>query len=471
MARRLEIDWVVVRVNTFRRVIALMATGAVAGALLWFAYSRLHLPPDAVARRAIERAQRVSSQLYEKTIPETWKKEVVQARQQLEQARNAYGEERWERSRELADDARQRFEAVLGAGETGIIGAGQVFSLEGRVSVQRAGKSEWIAAHERMPLFNGDFIRTAHDGSSEILFADGTLYRVAPDTLLEIHSPGRSASPGKVKMVVGRINVFTSSRPSTVTTETAETHVNRDSRVAVEEKDHSTRVAAFSGGARVKGTSGGEVLLKSNQRVVAGIDGTLSETGRIPAAPALAAPRNNEVFDLKRSEIIGLKWRLPSEATAAFLQVSRSKRFTPGGLDVNATTSHLDWARLKAVAPGAYYWRVAALDSLGIQSEWSPVRRFQITASDLARGLEDRTPPMLEIQPARQMGPLFIVEGRTEVGATVTIGGEPVDVDANGHFRKAIEVAKAGWNDLIVAAVDPAGNRTERRQRVYVEVY
>jgi hypothetical protein len=34
-----------------------------------------------------------------------------------------------------------------------------------------------------------------------------------------------------------------------------------------------------------------------------------------------------------------------------------------------------------------------------------------------------------------------------------------------------VEVAKDGWNDLVIAAVDPSGNRSERRERVYVEVY
>jgi imidazoleglycerol phosphate synthase glutamine amidotransferase subunit HisH len=40
-----------------------------------------------------------------------------------------------------------------------------------------------------------------------------------------------------------------------------------------------------------------------------------------------------------------------------------------------------------------------------------------------------------------------------------------------GVFRKTIEIPKAGWNDILVVATDPSGNRVERRQRVFVEVY
>jgi len=113
---------------------------------------------------------------------------------------------------------------------------------------------------------------------------------------------------------------------------------------------------------------------------------------------------------------------------------------------------------------------VAAIDTDGVQSDWSSIRRFRLTRGSRRLPMEDHTPPELEVQRARQMGQLFIVEGQTEPGATVTINGEKVDVDANGHFRKAVEATSDGWNDLVVAAVDPAGNRTERRQRVFVEV-
>ncbi len=473
MARGFEIDWVVVRVITLKRVLALTATGLVAAALLFFAYNSLHLPPEALARRAIEQAHRASSALAGKPIAKTWNKEIQLARQQLKQAQGAYDAEKWGRARELADDARQRFEAVLGAGEAQVTGVGQVFSLEGDVSIQRAGRSDWMAAHERMPLFDGDFIRTGQDGSAEILFSDGTLYRISPETLLEIHRQRRKSSPASVKMVVGRINVFTSSEKSTVTTQTARTRIDRESRVALDvgQKDKTTRIAAFVGGAQVQGAGGGSVIVHSHQRVVAMANGKLSQTAPIPRAPTPLAPPNNDVFDLASSPIIVLKWQLPGGAVHARLQVSRSRRFAHDTLDIDTVTGHNDWAKLKAVAPGTYFWRVAALDALGTRSIWSQVMRFQVTSAGALLPLNDRKPPMLEVEPARQMGQLFIIEGKTDVGATVTINGEPVDVDADGHFRKAVEVRKAGWNELVVTAVDPSGNETQRRQRVYVEVY
>ncbi len=474
MARGIEIDWVVVRVHTLRRLLALAATALVAAALLGFAYSRLHLPPQVQARRAIEKAEHARAQVKVASVPEVWSGELAQAVGQLDGARQAYTGERWTQAQDLASAARQRFEALLGAGDRQVVGAGQIFTLDGSVSVQRAGKPEWLNAHERMPIFNGDFVRTGSDGSAEILFSDGSLYRIAPNTLLEIHNPVQERGSGTVKMVVGRINVYTSAAPSTVTTDVVSTKVERDSRVAVNvaEDDHRTEVAAYSGSARVTNPSGEEVLLGNREQVVSAADGRFSAKGRLPSPPLLLEPRNNAAFELESEPVIVIRWRYPSSSTTGVhLQVSRSKRFIAGTMDVDATRFDRDQARLKAVAAGTYYWRLAGVDGDGQRSEWSTVRRFQVLSSARHVVIEDRTPPELDVEPASQMGHLFIVEGHTEVGASVTVNGESVDVDGDGHFRKAVEVTEEGWNDLIVEAVDPAGNHSERRQRVFVEVF
>jgi hypothetical protein len=73
--------------------------------------------------------------------------------------------------------------------------------------------------------------------------------------------------------------------------------------------------------------------------------------------------------------------------------------------------------------------------------------------------------------PTQQLGAMFIVQGVTESGAAVTVNGERVVTDADGHFRKMIEIPREGWNDIEVLATDPAGNETKRKERVFVEVY
>jgi hypothetical protein len=151
--------------------------------------------------------------------------------------------------------------------------------------------------------------------------------------------------------------------------------------------------------------------------------------------------------------------------------VSRSKSFDGAPLDVDAPRLAKDSARLRLVAPGTYFWRIAALGDSDTLSEWSAVRRFRVFTSSSEQLLEDSTPPELVINQPQQLGRMFIFEGATESSAAVSINGEKVELDAEGRFRKTVEIFDEGWNDIVIVAVDPSGNRTERTERVFVEVY
>lgn len=475
MPRGFELDWVLVRVNTLKRIAAIAATGILAAMLVVIAYVRLHVPPELRARRAIEHAELAHDKVRGAVLPIQWQGEIDQAAQQLDGARVAYSTENWDPAETLADEARQRFEGLLGAGQRDFVGVGRFFSLDGRIQVQRAGDAEWQSAHLKMPVFNGDFVKSSRDSSAEIIFNDGTLYRIAPNSLLEIHhveDRDRSQGRGTVTMVVGRINVYTSSSPSTVTTDSAATQIERDSRVSVDVADGTseTTVATFSGSARVRNPRGEEVTVGSREAVAANRAGQFSPKRRIPDAPAPFEPANSIAFDLSRDHTIRLGWRRANGTSSIHLQVSRSQRFI-SDLDVDAPSLDRDSVRLQAIHPGTYFWRVAAVGDGAVRSEWSPVRRFRILAPGHRAVMQDNEPPMLTMEKPRQLGQMFIVEGQSEPGAAITINDEPVEVDSDGRFRKTVEATHEGWNELLVVAVDPSGNRSERRERAYVEVY
>lgn len=475
MARGIELDWVVVRVHTLRKLAAVAALGVLAAAAVFFAYLRLNQPPEARARQAIERAETARDRAAAQVGSEGRQRELEEASQQLAEARRAYTSESWTDAERLADDARGRFRLLLGAPGDELVGVGQVFSLEGRIQVQRAGQGDWESARQGMPLFNGDFVKAGRDGTAEIMFTDGTLYRIGPSSLLEIHHRGTRSKDGqgRVKMVVGRINVYTSTSSSTVTTDSSETEIQRDSRIAVDvEEDDSgeTRIAAYEGSAMVRSARGGSVRLGAREVVATSAEG-LGSKARLPDPPTPAAPENNAAYDLDRDRVIELAWRPARRSTATHLQVARSKRFVDDELDVDAAELEGTSARLRPLQAGTYFWRLAAVAESGVRSDWSSVRRFRIYSATRQPLMEDRIPPDLEVQKPQQLGNLFILEGRTEPGATVTINGETVEPDGEGYFRKAVEFRTDGWNDLVVVAVDPSGNPTEHRERVYVEVY
>lgn len=474
VARGLQLDWVLVRVNTIHRIVIAAVVVVVAALIVVLGYRHVNPQPDERARRAIERAELLREQVLALAIPESWRDNLAAAERELDQANTAYADALWEDASEHAGSAISRYETMLGVGKSQLGGAGHFYSLAGRVQVQRVGKSDWQTAQQRMPVFDGDFVRTGRDGSAEILFEDGSLYKISPDSLLEIHRrTATTDKPGAVKMVAGRIGVYTSANPSTVTTDAANAEIDSDSRVdvGVDSVDRKTTVSTFKGRALVRNPRGDQVALADREQVAAATDGTFSSKRRIPDPPLQIEPHNNAGFDLTSTRFIELSWRRPAAGAAVHLQVSRSQRFIPDEIDVDAPVLEKDGARLEAIAAGTYWWRVSTIAGDDLRSEWSPARRFRIFSSGQTTLLQDKTPPELELQPPQQLGNMFIIEGRTEVGATVTINGELVKLDSEGHFRKTIEVIDDGWNDLVIQAEDPSGNRVERRERVYVEVY
>jgi co-chaperonin GroES (HSP10) len=471
VAKGLEVDWVVIRVNTVRRGIIVAGTAIMAAALIAFAYTRINPPPNVEARRAVERAQAAQERVAESPQPERLAQEIAEATSKLEDAHTALAAEQWEQATQLAQASRTMFESILGVDKRGVAGAGQIHSFKGQVEVERAGASGFVEATQGMKVFNGDFIQTGRNGTAEILFNDGSLYRISPNSLLEIHQPATrvgSSEGGTVKMVNGTINVYTSSSASTVKTDTTETRVDGDSRVAVDVgTGEETRVSTYSGKATVKNPKGQQMIITSREEVVATATGDFSPKKAIPAPPVPLEPINRE-FDMTRHPIIELKWKV-TDAESVYLQVSRTKRFYPDQLDVDAMTPRLNGARLQAMAPGTYFWRVATGSPERRISEWSAAERFQILAPGRRHALEDQIPPRLENVQVQQHGNVIIIDGITEVGASVTINSEPVGVGSDGYFSKTIELTQEGRNQIVVIATDSAGNRSDSTHTVFVE--
>ena len=84
-------------------------------------------------------------------------------------------------------------------------------------------------------------------------------------------------------------------------------------------------------------------------------------------------------------------------------------------------------------------------------------------------GLARSSPPRLTVSPPQQMGNLFLVFGKTDPGAIVTVNAEPADVEPDGSFRKTITVNREGNTTLVVKVVDAAGNETVKQVKVFVE--
>ena len=449
--------------------LVLLALGAAGGG--WYF---LHEPISKRAERMLRRASAAQEEVRRAGISEGLSAEYDQASRLLEEAQRDWERKDYPACLARAEDSLRRFDLLSGLVHREFTGSGQLIAVQGRVEIQRANQTVWERAHEKQPLYNGDFVKTSSGAMAEVLFSDSTVYRIGPDSLLEVHREarsGRDGSSGEVKVKVGQVNVYTALNPSSVITDSARADVERDSRIGVEVADDSTTtVAAYTGRAAVTGGEGQRVDLSSLQAVRAAPGGALGPRRAVPERPVLEAPPANAVVNLDQGSRVELRWRQPTGAVSYELQVSRSRVFSPDNLEFETNRRPTNSAVLKISRKGTYYWRVSALSSDDVRSEWSDPRAFKAYAGARVEVLSDSTAPPLEVAKPTQMGNLIIVQGTTEPGATVTVNGEAVEVGGDGSFRKTVALNREGLNTLVIRATDPAGNTTEDRKQVYVEV-
>ncbi len=472
-ARRFEVDWVVVSVRGVKRWgllgFLLALAGAILGSVLYF----MHEPAEAKAQRVLRRASAVQEEVQRAGFPDSLSGEFEQASHLLDEARSDWERKDFPACIARAEDSLQRFQLLGGLANREFTGSGQIIALHGKVEVQRANQSKWEKGREKQPLYNGDFVKTGADAFAEVLFSDSTVYKVGPDSLLEVHREargGRTPTSAEVKVKSGQVNVYTASNSSSVVTDAARADIDRDSRVGVEVADDvGTVVSSYAGRATVTGATGDRVELGTRQAVSAAPGGKLSAQRSVPEVPVLERPAANHLANLDLSDRIELKWRDVAGSTGYELQVSRSRIFVASNLEFSVRRAS-NSATVKILRPGTYYWHVAALGTERVRSEWSSPRAFKAFAGPRVEALTDTTPPKLEVQKPTQMGNFFIVQGVTVPGATVTINGEPVEVAGDGTFKKAVALNREGWNTIVIRATDPAGNTAEDRKSVLVEV-
>jgi len=466
-----DLDWFIIpirKIATWGILIVVVAAGSVLG---YRAYVKARPSAEDRARTEIGSASELLNKATKIAGTVRPGSNVARARGFLQDAHNSMGDSRFEEAFRLAVESESYSRRVIGGWGADENGDASFIFVEGDVAMQRAGRSTFESARQRQPLFDGDFIRTGRNGSAEIMFTDGTLFTIRPGSLFEVRRPSASESSGsEVKMVSGAVNVYTSASRSTVATNDATAAVDKDSRVSVDvAQGEKTEVTTYRGKTTVS-TGLNTVVLEGRQSVVAAArTGVLSPRVTLPEAPMALLPADNRTFDLTTGGEVELKWSRVPDAARYRIQISRSRLFVPDANEVDLDDRTDLSTRIKVSREGSYFWRLAAFNREGVSSDWSTVRRFRMLEEPVRTGAGDTTPPELSVLPPQQMGNLFLIYGKTEKGAVVTVNAEPADVGADGSFKKTITIERDGYAILVIKAVDAAGNETIRRMRVFVE--
>ena len=466
-----DLDWFVIPIQRIRQWGIIVLLLLVAGAVGYALYSRSRRSPEDRAKSEIAEAQSLLARATKSVGSVRPGSNLAQARDFLRDASQSYTSGRFEEAFRLAVESESYSRRSLGGSAGGEQGDASFIFVEGEVALQRAGRSTFEPARQRQPLFDGDFVKAGKTGSAEIMFYDGTLYTIRPGSLFECRRPVSSEVSGsQIKMISGAVNVYTSGSISTVSTDAATAAIDRDSRVSVDvAPGDKTEVTSFRGRATVS-TGKETVVLEGQERIAAAVGNrVISPKITLPDSPQPTLPADNRIYDLKTGDQVDLKWTKVPGAARYRLQISRSRLFVPDSTEVDLDDRVQASSRVKVSREGSYFWRVAAIDSSSIASDWSLVRRFKMVTEPVKAGGGDGKPPELAVFSPQQMGNLFLIYGKTEPGAIVTVNAEPADVEPDGSFKKTITVERDGAAMLTIKAVDASGNETVKRVRVFVE--
>lgn len=342
-------------------------------------------------------------------------------------------------------------------------------TFDGSVHVKRAGTLEWRAATLAVVLRQNDLVRTGSGATAEIVFADGMQINVRPDTLITIvessQNPVSRQQRTALAVQSGEANFQTAARAgnTTISTPTLRTTASRDTAGNIQVAESGeTGLRIFKGQGEAETRSGQKVRLVANQGVTVDPAGTAGPTVDLPTVPLLTAPPNRA--DIAYEDLPGsvtlLVWNAVPGATGYRVMVDYSPTFARPLYDrQDHRPTQLEVRGLDA---GSYYWKVAALDGRGSEGSFSDAWRFTLAAAPTSTG----PPPPLVFETAELKGNVLHVSGRTEPGATLTLNGERLDVQADGTFNEFLTFTGNAGATVVLRATTRKGGTVEDRRRV-----
>lgn len=466
-----RLDWYYIsRRNLYRVVLGFLAVAAIVVFAVWF-WSTRDSATLSRARQEIARAEELLGDARRLKEADRYTDEIGQGAARIEEAQKTLAVGDAERARSQAVTAQQLFRSIL-SGKLGDKGDANVIEVAGRVELQRANTTKWDTLRPGVVLREGDFVKTGASGVAEVMATDGTLYRIKPETLFEVHRsvtvPGEGKASG-AKIVVGGSDVTTGEGGrSILTTDVARTDISKNSAVGVESDATTTNVATFKGKATLSTGKGPAVVLGERERAAASKGGGIGEKQRLPDTPAPLEPEDNAVFDLGRSEVV-LRWSAVKDATQYQFEIARSRLFVPDSISIKQARPKTE-TKIRVDEPGLYFWRVQSvkLEPRPLESGWTIPRRFKVVG-EAEKAEKTGVPPDLVVFRPQVIGTTVIVSGKTEPGAKVTVNGEEADVDATGVFRKVINLPGGGVKPITIRAVGSSGLETLRKESVLVQ--
>ncbi len=471
------LDWATISYRSIMRGVVYLVLLMAMGGVFYYLRAARRTTPEELALQEINRAERMYREA-QASADASFARVIESAGKILDSARLSYERKDFVEARAAAQQS-QSFSQKILEGSAGESFTAKIYKYEGDVKIKRSRQFVWDDVSASTALRVGDQIRTASNGSAQIIYFDGTITTINPGSLLEIRELFEDPTTrvrkvreklnwGGVSATMPGANVAGSFHEVATESATARAVDRSEFQVAYDAETRKTRTEVQSGSAEVQ-TAGKTLILKPLERMEVTREQVVSRVKLLPA-PSLLDPTDQRVFlhDDPSTETTTLRWARVTGGERYRLQIARTALF--GELLLDKSDIRSASVQIPGLQESNYYWRVSAIDAGSVESPFSETRKFKV-ASSREPHTDDTTPPPLEVVDFLPSGHLVIINGRTEPGAALSIDGQKVDVYDDGAFTAVVRMKKDGQNQVDIVAQDTAGNTTRMRRSVYVESY
>lgn len=474
---QVQLDWANISYRSIMRGVVYLVLLVGLGGLVYYLNAARRATPEEMALQEISRAERMYRQA-QTTADASLQRVVASAGKLLDSARLSYDRKDYAEARAAAQQS-QSFSQKILEGTASESFTAKIYKYEGDVKIKRARQFVWDNVTSNIALRVGDQIKTASNGSAQIIYFDGTITTIKPGSLLEIRELSEDPST-RVRKVREQLNFggVSAAMPGAnvagsyheVSTESASARATGRTRfeIAYDAETRRTRTEVQSGTTEVR-AAGRTMTVQPLERIEVAQDRMVSRQ-RVPPSPALIEPTDQRVFPVENpaAAVTTLRWSKVDAAARYRLQIGRTSLF--GELLLDKSDIRSTSVQIPRLQSGSYYWRVSCIDGGHVESAFSETRKFKIGGVE-ERRTDDTVPPPLEIVDFLPSGHLVIINGRTEPGATLIVDGQPVDVYDDGSFNAVIRIKRDGMSSVDIVAQDPAGNTTRMSRTVFVDTF
>jgi hypothetical protein len=368
----------------------------------------------------------------------------------------------------------------------GLRAAHLVYSVN-HVLFRRKETADWRASKSAMELFQGDSLRTLEESRARVKFLNKDLLSLEPNSMAVIKPVDEDAD-----VVLKSGSVF-AGRARVVTSNARITPRTKDTRYSASvEADLTTRVEVFKGvagveaqGSRVEVPAGMETKVRpglaptvpvklqnlpelearadeyaSAEAVGGGAAPNPRALAAVPAAELDAAVLRGDIDSLHVGmPILGFHVQASRERDFAKVLFNRQydseERFSPSDADL---------------PPGAYWWRIAIVDLLGVEAAFSEPRYYTVGVkhaekpadSDMARMLTLTTP----LEGAQLDDDKVVVGGvLRDDRLRLEVNGRAVRIDGDGNFTVTVQL-RPGYNEILAVVTDGKGDEARVSRHV-----